>query len=270
MIKRTAFVFTLAAFATNVAGAQTAATPKPAQPSTKPAAKPATKPGTQAHRPTTSKAAPPKLETDKQKASYAMGMNLAKNFQHDHVDLDPDLLVRGLKDTLAGGKTLMTEDDARAVLVQLQTSVREKQEQMRNEESAAAKQAGEQFLAANRSKEGVVELPSGLQYKILQQGTGPKPTADDTVVCNYRGTLINGQEFDSSYKRGEPATFPVNRVIKGWTEALQLMPVGSKWQLFIPSQLAYGERGAGNGDIPPNSTLVFEVELISIKDKQQP
>lgn len=268
MIKRIAFVFTLAALATGVAGAQTAATPKPAQPSTKPAAKSATKTGTQAHHAVTTKAAPPKLDTEKQKASYAMGMNLAKNFQHDHVDLDPDLIVRGLKDTLAGGKTLLTEDDARAVLVQLQTTVREKQEQMRTEESAAAKQAGEQFLAANRGKEGVVELPSGLQYKILQQGTGPKPTPDDTVVCNYRGTLINGQEFDSSYKRGEPATFPVNRVIKGWTEALQLMPVGSKWQLFIPSQLAYGERGAGNGDIPPNSTLVFEVELISIKDKQ--
>jgi FKBP-type peptidyl-prolyl cis-trans isomerase len=150
----------------------------------------------------------------------------------------------------------------------VQTAARARQEEARNQESASAKQAGEQFLTANRSKEGVVELPSGLQYKILQQGNGPKPTADDTVVCNYRGTLVNGEEFDSSYKRGEPATFPVNRVIKGWTEALQLMPVGSKWQLFIPPQLAYGERGAGNGDIPPNSTLIFEVELISIAPKQ--
>jgi FKBP-type peptidyl-prolyl cis-trans isomerase FklB len=128
------------------------------------------------------------------------------------------------------------------------------------------KAEGEAFLAANKSKEGIVTLPSGLQYKILTEGKGPKPTAADTVVCNYRGTLINGTEFDSSYKRGEPATFPVGGVIKGWTEALQLMPVGSKWQLFIPSGMAYGERGAG-ADIGPNATLIFEVELISIQEK---
>ena len=130
----------------------------------------------------------------------------------------------------------------------------------------ANKKEGEAFLAANKGKDGVVTLPSGLQYKILTAGTGPKPTASDSVVCNYRGTLINGTEFDSSYKRGQPATFPVTGVIKGWTEALQLMPVGSKWQLFIPSDLAYGERGAG-ADIGPNSTLIFEVELLSIEDK---
>jgi FKBP-type peptidyl-prolyl cis-trans isomerase FklB len=128
------------------------------------------------------------------------------------------------------------------------------------------KQAGDAFLAANKSKEGVVTLPSGLQYKILKAGTGPKPTVSDSVVCNYRGTLLDGKEFDSSYKRGQPATFPVGRVIKGWTEALQLMPVGSKWQLFIPSDLAYGASGAG-GDIGPNATLIFEVELISIQGK---
>jgi FKBP-type peptidyl-prolyl cis-trans isomerase FklB len=209
-----------------------------------------------------------KLETDKQKTSYAVGMDLGKNFQKDGVEIDPQILLQGLKDALAGGKTRMTEDEARAVMAQLQTAVHAKQEQMRTEQSATARQAGEQFLAANRSKPGIVELPSGLQYKILQQGTGPKPTADDSVVCNYRGTLINGEEFDSSYKRGEPATFPVDRVIKGWTEALQLMPVGSKWQLFVPAQLAYGERGAGNGEIPPNSTLIFEVELTSIAGKQ--
>ncbi len=130
----------------------------------------------------------------------------------------------------------------------------------------ANKKEGEAFLAANKSKEGVVTLPSGLQYKILQQGTGPKPTASDSVVCNYRGTLLNGTEFDSSYKRGQPATLGVGQVIPGWTEALQLMPVGSKWQLFIPSNLAYGARGAGS-DIGPNSTLTFEVELLSIQGK---
>ena len=128
------------------------------------------------------------------------------------------------------------------------------------------KKEGDAFLAANKTKDGVVTLPSGLQYKILTQGTGPKPTPTDSVVCNYKGTLLNGTEFDSSYKRGQPATFPVGGVIKGWTEALQLMPVGSKWQLFVPSDLAYGQRGPGGG-IGPNSTLVFEVELISIKSK---
>ena len=137
-----------------------------------------------------------------------------------------------------------------------------------HEAGAANSKEGTAFLAANKSKEGVVTLPSGLQYKILKAGTGPKPTASDTVVCNYSGTLISGKEFDSSYKRGQPATFPVSGVIKGWTEALQLMPVGSKWQLFIPSDLAYGERGAG-GDIGPDSTLIFEVELLSIQDKSK-
>jgi len=136
------------------------------------------------------------------------------------------------------------------------------------QEGAAARKQGEEFLAANKAKDGVVTLPSGLQYKILKAGTGPKPTASDTVVCNYRGTLINGTEFDSSYKRGQPVTFPVSGVIKGWTEALQLMPVGSKWQLFIPSDLAYGDRGAG-ANIGPDSTLIFEVELVSIQDKSK-
>jgi FKBP-type peptidyl-prolyl cis-trans isomerase len=136
------------------------------------------------------------------------------------------------------------------------------------EASAANKKEGDAFLAANKAKEGVVTLPSGLQYKIITAGTGPKPAATDSVVCNYRGTLIKGTEFDSSYKHGEPVTFTVNGVIKGWTEALQLMPVGSKWQLFIPSDLAYGDRGAG-ADIGPGSTLIFEVELLSIADKSK-
>jgi len=130
----------------------------------------------------------------------------------------------------------------------------------------ANKQAGEQFLAANKTKEGVVTLPSGLQYKILKEGTGPKPTAADTVVCNYRGTLLDGTEFDSSYKGGQPAAFGVTQVIKGWTEALLLMPAGSKWQVFVPAELAYGERSPG-GAIGPNSTLIFEIDLLSIKDK---
>jgi FKBP-type peptidyl-prolyl cis-trans isomerase FklB len=154
--------------------------------------------------------------------------------------------------------------------MQLQKEMQEKQQAKAAAEGDANKKEGDAFLAANKTKEGVVTLPSGLQYKILKEGNGPRPTASDSVVCNYKGTLINGTEFDSSYKRGEPATFPVTGVIKGWTEALQLMPVGSKWQLFIPPDLAYGPRGTPGGPIGPNATLIFEVELISIKDKNPP
>jgi FKBP-type peptidyl-prolyl cis-trans isomerase len=166
---------------------------------------------------------------------------------------------------MAGGKTRLTQEEAQTVLTEVQNEVRKQQTEKQAEAAAKNKTEGEAFLAANKSKEGVVTLPSGLQYKILTAGTGPKPTATDSVVCNYRGTLVNGTEFDSSYKRGQPATFGVGQVIKGWTEALQLMPVGSKWQVFIPSTLAYGERGPG--EIGPDATLIFEVELLSIADK---
>jgi FKBP-type peptidyl-prolyl cis-trans isomerase FklB len=152
--------------------------------------------------------------------------------------------------------------------MQLQTEVMGKRQAKAQQEGAVARKEGDAFLAANKAKEGVVTLPSGLEYKILTEGTGPKPTQNDTVTCNYRGTLLNGTEFDSSYKRGHPETFPVSGVIKGWTEALQLMPVGSKWQLFIPADMAYGDRGAG-GDIGPGETLIFEVELLSIGDQKK-
>jgi FKBP-type peptidyl-prolyl cis-trans isomerase len=207
------------------------------------------------------------LTTDKQKASYAIGMNWGTGLRRQEVDIDSAALIQGMKDSLAGSKTLMTEDEARAALTKLQGEMQAKQQAKAKEEEVANKKQGEEFLAANKTKEGVVTLPSGLQYKILTPGTGPKPTASDTVTCNYRGTLVNGTEFDSSYKRGEPASFPVGGVIKGWTEALQLMPVGSKWQLFIPAEMAYGARGTPNGPIGPDSTLIFEVELLSIKDK---
>lgn len=203
---------------------------------------------------------------DADKFSYALGMNLGENLHRQSVDINPDELAQGVRDALAGGKTLMTDEEARAVLTQVQAQVREKQQEKMAATGDTNKKEGEAFLAGNKGKEGVVTLPSGLQYKIVTQGTGPKPTANDTVVCNYRGTLINGEEFDSSYKRGQPATFPVSGVIKGWTEALQLMPVGSKWQLFVPSDLAYAERGVG-GAIGPNATLIFEVELLSIQAK---
>jgi FKBP-type peptidyl-prolyl cis-trans isomerase FklB len=159
---------------------------------------------------------------------------------------------------------LMTDEEAKVALTTLQSELRKKQDELKEQAGAANKKEGDAFLVANKTKPGVVTLPSGLQYKVLKEGTGAKPTASDTVVCEYRGTLINGTEFDSSYKRGQPATFGVGQVIKGWTEALQLMPVGSKWQLVLPSDLAYGDKGAG-ADIGPNATLIFEVELLSIQ-----
>ena len=219
---------------------------------------------------TTKSATPLTLKTQKEKASYALGMKIGSDLRRQGVNtaVDPALTVRGLKDALAGSKPLMTEDEVKAALTQLQTELRGKLEAKAHEAGAASRKEGEAFLAANKGKEGVVTLPSGMQYKILTAGTGPKPTASDTVTCNYRGTLINGKEFDSSYKRGQPTSFQVGGVIKGWTEALQLMPVGSKWQLFIPADMAYGDRGAG-GDIGPGETLIFEVELISIGEPKK-
>jgi FKBP-type peptidyl-prolyl cis-trans isomerase len=208
------------------------------------------------------------LKTQKDKFSYALGMNLGANLHKQSVPVDPNIMARGLKDALAGGKTLLTEEEARVAITTVQNDMREKQQAKMQAAGGANKKEGEAFLADNKSKEGVIALPSGLQYKVLKEGNGPKPTATDSVICNYRGTLINGTEFDSSTKHGGPATFPVNGVIKGWTEALQLMPVGSKWQLFVPSDLAYAERGAG-GDIGPNATLIFEVELVSIQNKSE-
>jgi FKBP-type peptidyl-prolyl cis-trans isomerase FklB len=223
-------------------------------------------PATAAH-PKAAATAAPVLKTPRDKISYAIGADLAGKLKSQSIDVDPALLSRGLRDAFAGTKPLMTQDQVHAALTDLQNQLRQKQMGMMKEMGDKNKKDGDQFLAENKAKDGVITLPSGLQYKILKAGDGEKPKPTDTVVCNYRGTLINGKEFDSSYKRGQPATFPVNGVIKGWTEALQLMPVGSKWQLVIPPDLAYGERGAGN-DIAPNATLVFEVELVSIQPKQ--
>jgi len=207
------------------------------------------------------------LKTEKDKTSYAIGMNIGKSMNKNSMDVDPAIVARGIKDALAGGKTLLTDDEAKAVMTTFQTEMRKKVEDKMQETAATNKKDGDAFLAANKGKAGVVTLPSGLQYKIITEGSGPKPTAQDTVECNYKGTLLDGTEFDSTAKHGgKPATFPVSGVIKGWTEALQLMPVGSKWQLFIPGDLAYGQRGAG-GVIGPNATLVFEVELVSIQAK---
>jgi FKBP-type peptidyl-prolyl cis-trans isomerase FklB len=206
----------------------------------------------------------PALKTQKDSVSYAIGLDIGQRLKQQLVDADADLIARGIKDVSTGGKPLLTEEQAQSVMGTFQQQLLAKQDSVKKTVGEKNKIEGEAFLAENKKKEGVVTLPSGLQYKVLKTGTGKKPKAEQTVSVHYRGTLIDGTEFDSSYKRGEPATFQVNGVIKGWTEALQLMPPGSKWQLFIPSDLAYGERGAGQ-TIPPNSTLVFDVEILSIK-----
>jgi FKBP-type peptidyl-prolyl cis-trans isomerase FklB len=242
---------------------QTTTTPSASKPAVK---KPATAATTKTAGAKTT-ATVPTLSTQKDKVSYAIGADLGNKLKTSSIDVDPTILTRALKDTLTGGKSAMTDDEIRATLTDLTKGLQQKQAAVAKEQSDKNRKQGEDFLASNKSKDGVVVLPSGLQYKILKAGDGPKPTAADTVVCNYKGTLIDGKEFDSSYKRGQPATFPVGGVIKGWTEALQLMPVGSKWQLFIPPDLGYGDRQAG-ADITPGSTLVFEVELMSIQEKK--
>ena len=229
-----------------------------------PAAKTHVAPGTKSNASAAKSSTAPALATEKEKDSYALGMNIGRGLSKQPVDLDAADVARGLKDALSGGKTLLTDEEAAADLAQLKNQAQKASEAKMQELGAENQKAGTAFLAENKTKDGVVTLPSGLQYKILTPGTGPKPTAADTLVCQYKGTLLDGTEFDSSYKRGQPATFSVGKVIKGWTEALQLMPVGSKWQLFIPAELAYGDRGAGNV-IPPNATLIFEVELVSIQ-----
>ncbi len=207
---------------------------------------------------------------DIEKLSYALGMDIANNFKRQSVQLDPDALARGMKAVLSGGSTELTEQEARSLIMALRNEMRKKFETERaaavekaKVEGEKAKVAGEAFLAANKAKPGVTTLESGLQYEVLKQGTGSKPTLESTVLCNYRGTLVDGTEFDSSYGRPEPTSFPVKGVIKGWTEALQLMPVGSKWRIVVPAALAYGAQG--QGPIPPNSTLIFELELVGIK-----
>jgi UDP-GlcNAc:undecaprenyl-phosphate/decaprenyl-phosphate GlcNAc-1-phosphate transferase len=203
----------------------------------------------------------PVLKTDKDKVNYAIGVNMIGNFKKQGIEIDLDLVVQGMRDALSEGKLLLTDDELRKAISQYMVAVRRNQEQVRLL-SASNKNAGEAFLTENKKKEGVVTLPSGLQYKVLKAGEGKKPTEGDTVECRYRGTFINGTEFDSSGPE-KPATFKVSAVIPGWQEALKLMPVGSKWQLFVPSQLAYGERGSGR--VGPNATLIFEIELLGIK-----
>jgi FKBP-type peptidyl-prolyl cis-trans isomerase FklB len=219
-------------------------------------------------------AAPLVLTTQKQKASYSIGMNIGKgladSLKKDNVDISNELLLRGMRDALTGAKPALSDDEIKASLTALQADLHKHQQELHDAEVAKNSKVGSDYQAANKAKPGVVTLPSGLQYKVITEGTGPKPAATDVVQCNYKGTAIDGTEFDSSYKRGKPETFPVNGVIKGWTEALLLMPVGSKWELVIPPNLAYGDRGTPNGPIGPNQTLLFTVELMSIQPKGAP
>jgi FKBP-type peptidyl-prolyl cis-trans isomerase len=225
------------------------------------------KPGSTSAKPAVAGSA---LTTKRQKASYALGMNLGNGMRKQGVgaSVDATVVARGLRDALGGGKTAMTEEDMKTALQGLAAEVSAAQSAKAKEASGPNRKEGEAFLLANKSKDGVKTLPDGMQYKVLTEGKGPKPSASDTVTVNYRGTLINGKEFDSSYKRGQPASFPVSGVIKGWTEALQLMPVGSKWQLFIPADLAYGDHGPG-GEIGPGDTLICDVELLSIGEQKK-
>ncbi|MGD0280771.1 MAG: FKBP-type peptidyl-prolyl cis-trans isomerase [Dissulfurispiraceae bacterium] len=210
-----------------------------------------------------------KQMSEKEKLSYSIGytqgINLAGNLKAQSVDVDTNTIIEAFKTGLSGTAPVLTEQEMRQIISELQKSIAAKQSELMKEAAEKNKKAGESFLAENMKKIGVVTLPDGLQYKVMKEGTGEIPKATDKVKVNYRGTLIDGKEFDSSYKRGEPAVFPVKGgIIAGWTEALQLMRVGSKWELFIPSGLAYGTRAA-SPLVGPNSTLIFEIELLSIE-----
>jgi len=212
---------------------------------------------------TAATAADPSLKETKDKLGYGIGLDMGKTFKKQGLEVSPEALLKGFKDGFSGAEPKISEDEIKATFMAVQQEMAKKQMEESSKASSKNQKEGADFLAANKKKPGIVTTASGLQYKVLTTGTGPKPVATSHVKTHYRGTLLDGTEFDSSYKRNEPAEFEVGQVIKGWTEALQMMPVGSKWQLFIPSELAYGERGAG-GTITPNSTLIFEVELLGI------
>lgn len=209
--------------------------------------------------------APPKLETLDQKAGYALGYDMGMKMKQSMLSLDADTLARGVKDALGGAEPAMDQATIQRVLQEWQDKGREAMQAKQAEDAKKHKAEGDAFLEKNKTQEGVQVTPSGLQYKMIKAGNGQKPAATDTVVVHYEGTLIDGTKFDSSYDRGQPATFPLNRVIPGWTEGLQLMDVGSQYTLWIPSQLAYGETPRPGGPIPPNAVLIFKVELVEIK-----
>ena len=205
-----------------------------------------------------------KLDNQANKASYSIGVQMGAQMAPMKDLLNQDAIIMGFKDTISGTEPKLSAEEMQTAMQGFQKTIMDKQQAEKNAASASNGAEGEKFLAENKTKDGVTTTASGLQYKVVNAGTGETPKATDTVVTHYSGTLISGKVFDSSYKRNSPATFPVNGVIKGWTEALQLMKVGAKWQLFIPADLAYGERGAG-ANIGPNQVLIFEIELLEIK-----
>ena len=205
----------------------------------------------------------PQLKDENDRVNYSLGHQIGGDFKRQGVEVRSELVVKGIQDALSGAEPLMTPEEMNKTLMDLKKRIVTAQREERQQAAKDNLSKGKAFLEENAKKEGVKTLPSGLQYKVIQEGSGATPEATDTVVVHYRGTLIDGTEFDSSYSRGEPATFRADRVIRGWTEALQMMKEGDKWELFIPPELAYGERGAG-AKIGPNSTLIFEVELISV------
>ncbi len=204
-----------------------------------------------------------KLDSDEAKVSYAIGMNIGRDFKRQGVEVKPEVLAAGISDALGEGETRMTDEEARTTLMEFQQRMVQQQQEKMTKSAEENMQKSQAFLDENKKKEGVQVTESGLQYRVIEEGSGPKPTAEDTVKVHYVGTLPDGTKFDSSLDRGEPAVFPVSGVIPGWTEALQMMPVGSKWELVIPPDLAYGTHGAGNA-IGPNQALIFETELIEI------
>jgi FKBP-type peptidyl-prolyl cis-trans isomerase FklB len=234
-------------------------------PATPPAKAPATPPAKAPAAASQSPTPAPAFKTQKEKVSYAIGMEMGKGLKGQGMDVDTSVLAQGLKDALSGAKPQMSEEELKQVITSLQQEMRQKQMQIQEAAAAENKTKGDAFLAENAKKDGVVALPDGLQYKILAAGQGKKPAETDTVLCNYKGTFLDGTEFDSSTQAGKPVPFEVKNVIPGFKEVLQMMPVGSKWQIFVPSNLAYGERGAGNV-IGPNATLIFEIELVSIQE----
>jgi FKBP-type peptidyl-prolyl cis-trans isomerase len=253
------FLFRLSVVATGLLGASVAALAQsPAAPAQKPAASPAPAP-----------AAAPFYKTERERIGYSIGANVGRGLKETGVDADPAALAAAVTDALTGAPTKMTDAEMASTLNALQEGLQKKQMEKTKAAGDANKKEGDAFLAANKTKEGVKTTASGLQYKVVKEGTGPTPKATDTVSVNYTGRLVNGKEFDSSLKGngGKPVSFPVDKVIPGWTEAVQLMKVGSKYQLFIPSNLAYGER-TPSPDIGPNSTLVFDVELVGIEGKK--
>lgn len=204
------------------------------------------------------------LTTDKDKLSYSIGADLGKNFKNQGIDINPDVLAKGMQDGMSGAQLILTEEQMKDVLSKFQKDLMAKRSAEFNKKAEENKAKGEAFLSANKSKPGIVVLPSGLQYKVIDAGTGAKPGKSDTVTVEYTGTLIDGTVFDSTEKAGKPATFQVSQVIPGWTEALQLMPSGSTWEVYVPADLAYGPRSVG-GPIGPNETLIFKIHLISVK-----